>query len=399
LTCAHDTYGLRLGGADYLAPRQVLSGPESSGLVGASLRSFGSPTGKVFVVADRVVAGRGLTERLLAGLREADLHPVVFSDISGEPTTEELSQAVRLARQEAAVAVVGIGGGSSMDAAKLVALLLTNKGEVDDWIGAVIPSRPVAPLALVPTTVGTGSEVTRIAMVTKGDRKQITSCAQFVPLVVALDSDMVASLPASVVASTGMDALAHALESLLSTNRNALTVAAATKAASLVLDNIELATESDGYEARTNMLLGAYFAGLALNAGVVLGHSLAYVIARRAHLPHGTTCALALPYCLAYDRNADPVVVEQVARVATQGESGEMWEAVSTIDALVERLGLPRSLAEVAIDIQNVESMAEECIRDYPRPNNPVPLDSNGITQLIRAMHYGDLSSAFGRTA
>ncbi|MFF0366436.1 iron-containing alcohol dehydrogenase family protein [Micromonospora sp. NPDC005087] len=384
-----------LGGADFLAPRQVLTGAGCAAGVGAALREWGAEQGRVLVVADRVVADAGLLASLTAGLTEAGLEPVLCAEIAGEPDADLVRRVTETGTSADANAVVGIGGGSAMDVAKLVALLLTNGGDVADQLGLVVPRRPVAPLALVPTTVGTGAEATRIAMVSVAGHKRISSCRQYVPLVAALDPALVSALPAAVVASTGMDALAHALESMLSSNRNALTVTVATRAADLVLANIERATDPDGYEARGRMMLGAYLAGLALNAGVVLGHSLAYVIAGRTALPHGTTCALALPYCLAYNRSADPALLSRVAAAATRGASTDLADAVTAIDALAGRLGLPRSLAAVHIDAAAVPAMAAECVKDYPRPTNPVPLDEERLTRLIGAMHRGDALGAY----
>ncbi len=210
--------------AEVLAPRQLLTGPGSSHAIGAALRTWGVPVGVVLVVADRVVAAAGLIDSVLEGLNEAGFRTVVQAEVAGEPTSEVVDRAAAVARTHEVVAVVGVGGGSAMDAAKMAALLCTNDGTTADWLGSVTPSQSVAPLALVPTTTGTGSEATRISMVTVDGVKRVVSCPQLVPLVAALDDDLVADLPAAVVASTGMDALAHAVESMLSTNRSTYTL-------------------------------------------------------------------------------------------------------------------------------------------------------------------------------
>lgn len=397
---------------EFLAPRQTLLGRGCVSQVGSALAVHATAqparTRCAVVIADRVVAQTGLLNRLESGLREAGLRPVVFSDIAGEPTAEVVDAAIAVATDAGAGVVVGIGGGSAMDSAKLVALLLANASQDQDgrepdvrgWTGQVPRHAPVAPLALVPTTTGTGAEATRIAMVTVDGAKRIVSGPQLVPLVAALDSTLVASLPGPVVASTGMDAIAHAAESMMSTTRSVLSVAAAEQALRILLDALPVAVADSGHAgAREAALWGSHLAGLALNAGVVLGHSLAYCIAQHRPLPHGTTCALSLPYCLAYNAYADgqgaPRAHARLARLLTQGRSERLRDASEAVLALVERLGLPTTLAQVGMSGEEAGSMAGLCVRDYPRPNNPVPFDEERLHRLCLAMHAGDIQAAW----
>jgi alcohol dehydrogenase class IV len=286
-----------------------------------------------------------------------------------------------------------------MDTAKLAALLAMNGGQIHDWLGVVAPPQPVVPIALVPTTTGTGSEATRIAMLTIEGRKRIVSCAQFLPIVAALDPELVADLPGAVVASTGMDALAHALESMLSENRTFLTVALGTRAVELLLEHLESAVLRRDAVARGHLLYAAYLAGMSLNAGVVVGHSLGYVIARRARLPHGTACGLVLPYCLAYDQAVDRLVAEHIARLMTRGTSAELRAAAVAIDHLLRRLGFAESLAAVSIDLADLDAVAAEAVLEYPRPNNPEPLVNVRLRSLLEYMHRGDLLGAWAAMA
>lgn len=386
--------GLLAAPGEFLAPRQVLQGPGSSQRVGPALRAWGIPAGQAVVVADKVVAGTGLLTALYDGLREAQLEPVEYAEVTGEPYDGLATEAADLAREPGVTAVVGVGGGSAMDLAKVVALLATNDGTVHDWVGAVEPPRPVAPLALIPTTTGTGSEATRISMITIGGAKKVVSCRQFLPVVAALDPDLVAGLPGPVVAATGMDALCHAIESLLSTSRTVLSATVATEAVEILTRYLPKAVEGDRH-ARGAVLHAAHLAGLALNAGVVLGHSIAYVIARRAPLPHGTTCAIALPYCLAYSQTTDPGVTAHVARLLTGGRSDDLAEAAAEVNAFAGRLGQPGSLAAAAIPVEALDAMATECVRDYPRPNSPVPLAPARVRVLLGHMHGGDVAGAW----
>ncbi len=377
--------------AEFLAPARLLTGAGASASVGAALRAGGIDRGSVYVVCDAVVAERGLARGLVEGLGEAGFDPTLFPGITGEPDEAVVEQAIDEARRLEPVAVVGIGGGSALDVAKLVALLVRNARGLAELGGVIVPEVPVAPLALVPTTVGTGAEATRIAMVSVGGRKQISSCVQFMPAVAALDTELVEELPGPVVASTGMDALAHALESSLSTNRTRLTGVMGAEAVEVILGSIEDAVAGDR-KARGRLLYAAYVAGLALNAGVVLGHSLGYVLARRAHLAHGVSCALALPWCLAYNARAADEATRSIALQVTGGRSDDLQVAAAGIGALAGRLGLPRTLADVGIDAADVAAMAEETVSLYPRPNNPEPLTEERVRLLLEHMASGDLA-------
>lgn len=379
----------------FLAPRQVLSGRGASSRVADALRMWGIPAGPVLVVADRVVSDAGLLDALLASLGAAGWDAVVFDEVSGEPTAELVLRAAAMAREAGATAVVGVGGGSAMDSAKVAALLATNSGSPSDWLGVIEPPRPLPPLVLIPTTTGTGAETTRIAMITVAGAKRVVSCAQFVPLVAVLDEKLVDKLPATVVASTGMDALAHAVESMLSTNRSTYTLAMGTRAAELLVANLATAVLDGNPIARGRTMYASHLAGLALNAGVVVGHSLAYVVAKYAPMPHGTSCALALPFCLAYNRGITGPLSEHIAQTVTGNDSSELQVAAERISQLTERVGLPTSLDQVGILAEGLLAMAAETIQDYPRPNNPAAMDHERLHQLLSAMHAGNVSAAW----
>ncbi|MGC2168239.1 MAG: iron-containing alcohol dehydrogenase [Acidimicrobiales bacterium] len=369
-------------------------GPGVSAEVGRFLRSNCIGVGRVFVVADRAVADAGLLSTMLAGLIDLGFRVEVFDDIEGEPDEAVTDRAAERAKAgEGAVAIVGFGGGSALDVAKLVALLSRNEGHVRNWLGIVEPASAVAPLVLIPTTSGTGAEATRIAMVTVDDKKRAVSCAQFLPLLAVLDESLVAALPAEVVATTGMDAVAHGVESMLSTNRSIFTVALATEAVQILMSELEGAVLREDVKARGRLLYAAHLSGLALNAGVVMGHSVAYVIARHAPVSHGTSCALALPYCLAYNQGIDDALAGHIARTLTDGARSSLQAGAEAVDSLTDRIGLPRSLAAVGIAESELDQMVDEIVADYPRPNNPVSLEATALRELLSYMHKGDVTT------
>lgn len=384
---------------EFLAPSIVAAGRGSSRRAPAVLADhLGIGEGCVLVAVDDIVARAGLTRPLVEALEGAGYEVAIEGGFGSEPTAEVVDAVAKRARGVDAVAVIGIGGGSVLDASKIIALLVRNAGGAADWIGAVTPPNGVAPLLLIPTTSGTGSEATRIAMVTVDGAKRASASPLYIPRAVILDPDLVASLPSSVVASTGMDALAHAVEALMSSQRSPLTAHHALRAIEILVADLESAAAGDP-DARARCLWASHLAGQALNAGVVVGHSLAYCLAYERPMPHGTSCALALPYCLAYNSGLDASIAASISLALTAGRTTELREAARDVFELAERLGLPVTLEQAEIPIDTERAIAERCVAEYPRPTNPVPLEVDALETLVRAMRAGDLDAAFGSLA
>lgn len=384
--------------ADFLAPRVTRAGIGAAGSIGGWFCDvLPAPTGQVLVAVDSAVADSDSFRAVLASLEGTGLVPVLVSDFGPELTAEQVDRAAVQVRSDAVVGVVGVGGGSVLDAAKMLALLAVNEGGCADWLGAVDPPSRL-PLALVPTTIGTGAEATRIAMVTAGGEKRHVASPKLVPDLAVLDPAFAVSLPPFVKGSTGMDALAHAVESLLSSTSTPLTEAHAYEAIRVITTDLPAAY--DGDEAATGRVLyGAYHGGLALNAGAVLGHSLAYAINHERPLPHGTTCAIALPYCVAYNQNLDADRAKRIALALTAGASDRVRDAAERVVALAARVGQPTDLDQAGIPAGREEAMAARTVDLYPRPTNPEPMDRPRVHQLIGAMRGGDLTQAFAVTA
>lgn len=352
----------------------------------------------MLVAADDAVVNFGLAENLLRSLEDGGFRVVLRTGFGSEPTAEIVDAAAEEARAAKAAAIIGIGGGSVLDSSKILSLLMWNEGTSADWLGVVEPPNGVAPLVLIPTTCGTGAEATRIAMVTVDGAKRASSCTRYVPQAAIIDPDLVASLPRGVVASTGMDALAHAIESLMATSASPLSAHHAIGAIEMLMPNLDKAADGD-QDALARCLWGSHLAGQALNAGVVMGHSLAYCLSYENPMPHGTSCALALPYCIAYNQNLDPELASALARAITGGKSEDLHTAAQEILDLSKRLGLPTTLDEANIPEHTEASIAQRCVREYPRPTNPEPLEEESLERLVVAMRTGDLAAAFEATA
>jgi alcohol dehydrogenase class IV len=380
--------------AEFVFPGRLVNVAGASALVGEMLLDASAPPGEVLVVADRVVHEQGLTTALLEGLAAAGYQPRLFAEIAGEPDLAMVERAVAAADPTGTVAVVGVGGGSALDTAKLAAYLGANGGPLSRLSGPV-PSLPGFPLlAMVPTTVGTGAEATRVAMVHVAGAKRAVLCRQFVPAIAVLDPDLVAGLPAPVVAATALDALSHAVESMLSTTSNTLTWTFSGEAARRVFARLPAAFAGDT-SARGDLLYASFLAGVSLNAGVVLGHSLSYVLAARHDLPHGVGCALALPYCLAYNQQVDPQRASELAGSALGAPGATLRDLAEAAQALSLEVGIRAEHVGVDFGVEEAAALAERVVTDYPRPTNPVPLERARLTTLLTHLRAGDLPGAW----
>jgi alcohol dehydrogenase class IV len=325
----------------------------------------------VLVVTDRGLMNLGLVAPALASLGEsAEL--VVFDAVEADPSRASVMAAV--AAGQGVTGVVGIGGGSPMDVAKLAALLLGSGEDLDGAWGVGNARGPRLPLALVPTTAGTGSEVTPVAIVTvEGDEKRGVVSPLLLPDLALLDPDLTLGLPAPITAATGIDAMVHAIEAYTSrsSNANPVSRALATEALRLLGANIEAAV-ADGTNraARSAMLLGSMLAGQAFaNAPVAAVHALAYPIGGIYHVPHGLSNALVLPHVMRFNAPAAAVDYALLAPLVFPDlDTGEGAQGVAAAFAdrmadLAGRLGLERRLREVGVGRDDLGRCAAEAMK------------------------------------
>lgn len=373
----------------FRSPSRVWFGAGAAGRISDCVQELGLGPGRVLLVTDAIVERLGLARDVAAGLGGAGFETDRFSEIPGEPSVEVADAAAAFARRVSPALVVGVGGGSVMDVAKLSAALVRNPGSVRDYTHVVGRrfTAPAVPIVLVPTTAGTGAEASQNAVVTTGARKAFAnSHPQLLAAGVILDPLLTHSLPPAVTAHTGLDALSHCIEGMLSTNATALTDSSATQGIRLIVRALPRAYAAGGdAEARAQMLLAAYMGGLTLNAGMVLGHSIAYTVANRLHLPHGLSCALALPYTMAYNRRAAGERLRAVAEAA--GLDG--GDPVRRVQALCQDVGIPEAVRTLGLARDRLPELVAECLEQYPRPNNPRPLDRDALLSLYRAMWEG----------
>ncbi|MDT3444691.1 iron-containing alcohol dehydrogenase [Pseudofrankia sp. BMG5.37] len=380
--------------SEFLFPGQLTRYAGASGDVGDLLCARGVPTGAICVVADSIVHANGLNADLLEGLAKAGYEPQVFADVIGEPDVDVVTRAAVAAAATNPVAFVGIGGGSALDTVKLVAYSVASGTPLRDLKGPAPLVPGLGPLVMVPTTVGTGAEATRVAMFAVDGAKRAVLSRQFVPELAVLDDALVQRLPAPVVAATALDALAHSVESMMSSTSNELTWFFSGEAARRIFAALPAGHKGDP-KARSELLYASFLAGVSLNAGVVLGHSLSYVLAARHHLPHGVGCAIALPYCLAYNQTMSARDGKSLAESVLGQSDATLRDVAEAVRALTELVDLPTDLDAYGTAAEEIPFLAQSVVRDYPRPTNPVPLESVRLGVLLEHLRTGDLRGAW----
>jgi len=373
----------------FVGPSRLLAGQGSSDGCAAELRAIGvlPAHGAALLIADSAVLELELHRAVADSLGGAGYGVVVAPGVGAEPTPETV-RALLPADPAGIASVVAVGGGSALDAAKLVSLALANSLDLTAGLAPTADIAPGPPIVAVPTTAGTGAEATAVAMLWHEKTKRMFVHPNLVPRIVLIDPELLLRLPPAVTASGGFDAIGHAAESLLSTFRTPVTISAAREALSLLSKSLPAAFEHGDLESRYGTALGAYQAGLALNASVVLGHSLAYAIASRTGLPHGATVAMALPYCLAHARRACQDQIADMAQIVCGEPDPELF--IRWIVEQSRRMGIPTSLADLGVPYDALPAMAADCVDRYPRPNHPVAIDHSGVLALLERLYSGE---------
>jgi len=353
---------------EFQTPRSTLVGSGTSGRLGELARQLRCQT--IFLVTDKGVEQAGLLKPALASLAAAGIAVTVYSNVQADPPAAIVMAAVAAAVSAQADGVIGLGGGSSLDVAKLVALLAPGHETLEQVYGVGAAKGPRLPLILVPTTAGTGSEVTAISIVTTGEgQKKGVVTPVIIPDWAVLDADLTLGLPPHVTAATGVDAMVHAIEAFTSKRlKNPLSDVLAREALALLGANIhEVCRNGSNRVARENMLLGAMLAGMAFaNSPVAAVHALAYPIGARFHVPHGLSNSLVLPAVLRFNAEAAPELYAQLADILVPGVGGTTSEKTTALvrylAALPAELGLPTRLADVGIVEADLPSLAEDAM-------------------------------------
>ena len=345
----------------------------SRGAVGDELtaRAAALECRRPMIITDAGVIKAGLLSNTLSMFARASVETVVFSEVVADPSDAVILQAVDQARRARADLVIGFGGGSSMDAAKLVALLAGSDERLETIYGVGMVKGKRLPLFLIPTTSGTGSEVTPIAIVTTGtgEKKGVVS-ATLLPDVAILDATLTVGLPSHVTAATGIDAMVHATEAYTSKRlKNPISDCLAREAMRLLSQNIhQVCRQGEDLTARENMLIGACLAGMAFaNAPVAAVHALAYPVGARFHVPHGLSNALVLAPVLRFNIPLACAQYAELGRIIGAPPEADNAEAadwfVATLGRLASELGLETRLSQLGIAAKNLPDLAADAMK------------------------------------
>ena len=323
---------------------------------------------KVLVVTDPGIVQAGLLEPLKHSLQAANILFAFFDGVEPDPRLEVVRQCAEMGRKEGVEALIGYGGGSSLDIAKVAAVLLTNAGDLAQIFGIDLIPHPGLPVILIPTTAGTGSEVTPIAILsdTREKLKKGIVSPYLFPEVALLDPQLTVGLPPLVTAFTGLDALIHAIEAYTSVNAFDLTDHLAFRAMELLYDNIRTAyARGEDLEARSRMLEGSLLAGIAFaNAGVTAVHAFAYPLGGEFHVAHGLANSVMLPHVMRFN------LLGNLPKFAAIGsalgldtehltDKEAALEALEAVEDLMEDLTIPRRLRDLNIPQEAIPSLAE----------------------------------------
>ena len=371
-------------------PTDVHFGPGSSASLPDHVRALGAQ--RVFVVTDPGVRAAGILDRIASTLREAQLDVEVYDEVTADSGSTLIAAGVASLKASGATVVVGLGGGSALDTAKAVAALATNPGSPLDYVGLhKLTARPL-PVIAIPTTAGTGSEVSLWSVFTDDERslKVAIGGVLLYPAVALCDPELTVGLPPSLTASTGMDALAHAVECY--TNRACQPISGALARGAIELIGrhlVDAVRDGADRDARYGMLLASTMAGMAMNpTRLGLAHALAMPLGSwDLKIPHSLAIAVTLPIVMRFNCCAAPDRFAAVARAL--GEPGGPDEArdaalaAAAVARLADAIGIPRSLSTFGLTMRHVPSVVEEAMKSGNVAVNPRKTSREELAQIL----------------
>jgi len=372
---------------------RIVMGPGAIGQIAQEVHEMRAE--KVLFVTDKRIIEAGLIKLAHDVLEKSEINYAIFDGVESDPRYEIVAGCVDIIRSEKVDLVIGFGGGSPIDIAKSSAIMATNDGPISEYFGIDLIPKPGLPTIMVPTTAGTGSEVTPIAILSDEEeklKKGIVSPYLF-PSVAILDPELTLGLPPNITASTGMDALIHAIEAYTSVNATDMTDILAFRAMELLYHNIRTAyANGNNLEARSKMLEGSLLAGMAFaNAGVTAVHAFAYPIGAEFHIPHGVANTLMLPHVMRFNLLGNlPKFAEISEAFDLSTESFDELRAaemfVDAIERLAEDLRVSQHLAEFGVKEGDIPRLAEGAMKvTRLLANNPRIMTLEDAKEIYRA--------------
>jgi alcohol dehydrogenase class IV len=331
----------------------------------------------------------GIAERVAGLLASGGVEAVPFTGVESDPSSSTIDRGAALAKQERCDLVIGLGGGSPMDAARAIAALVGLGGSVLDYVRGKAIDRPGLPLINIAATAGTASEITPVAVVLDEERKikiGLRSPHWFARVAIT-DPELTTTMPPALTADTGLDALTHAAESYLSTGATPATEALALRAIELVGGHLPAAV-ADGANrpAREGMAMASMIAGMAFaNSGLGLVHGLVHPVGARYRVPHGNCCGRLLPHVMRYNAAAVPERVAAVGCALTGERISDPEQAAAAVERLLREVGVPSGLSDLAIPASEVASLARDTLLAGAVRTNPRPVTEREALAVLQA--------------
>jgi alcohol dehydrogenase class IV len=379
---------------EFIMPSHMVVGSQALEQVGALCQKRGWK--KALIVSDKIMASLGLVAKVEALLKESGIGSAAYTGVNTEPVVEYVQEGLNLYRAEGCDFVVSIGGGSPIDTAKAIAVLVTNPGSIEQYKGIGKITTPGVPMVAIPTTAGTGSEATIYTVITdqKTDVKMLIGSPYLMPTIAVVDPMLTVSSPPGVTAATGVDALVHAIEAYVSVKRQPMTDIFCLSAIELISQNIRQAwSNGNNIEAREKMMLGALQAGIAFsNSSVALVHGMSRPIGAHFHIAHGVSNAALLAAVTEFSLIGDPVRYAHVAKAMGEPVEGLSMMAaadrsVTAIRRLVKDIKIP-SLRQLGVErerlLELAPSMADAAIDSGSPANNPRKPTRQEIIELYQ---------------
>lgn len=350
---------------------------------------------KVFVASDPDLVKLNITSKVTSLLDQANIEYVLYSNIQANPTIENVQSGVKAFKEANADCIVAIGGGSSMDTAKAIGIINTNPefSDVRSLEGVAPTKNPCTPILAVPTTAGTAAEVTINYVITDPENKRKFVCVDVhdIPVVAFVDPEMMSSMPASLSAATGMDALTHAIEGYITAGAWELSDMFHIKAIRLIAKNLRAAVNND-HKAREAMALAQYIAGMGFsNVGLGVDHSMAHTLSAYYNMPHGKACATLLPTVMEYNASATGEKYRDIAdafgveNAYTMDLDQARKAAIDAVRKLGEDVGINMSLKDV-VPMEDIDALSADALKDACTPGNPRPVSVEDIKEMFLSL-------------
>lgn len=390
---------------EFKMPARVKFGEGISKQIGQVLRDMGY--NKVFVATDKGIVAAGIIAQIEEGLKAGNFDYQVYDELIPDPTIEVVDEAADILRKSGADVVLAVGGGSPIDTAKAMCLLQTHEGSIREYLfgGTKTVTKPIMPLICIPTTAGTGSEMTAASVITNNQNKTKVSVTHenLIPKYALIDPILQLGCPPFITGTTGMDALTHAIEAYISNRANPISEAMSLQAIRMIGKNIRTAVGSGStVEARSNMAVASTIAGVAfMNGGLGVVHGIGQTLGAMVHVPHGVAMTLLLPYCMERSVVGNFEKFKEIAIALGKNVEGmdlrdAAFAAVDAVFEMAEDLRVPMRLSELdpakrhcseKIEKDIFEAVADDVMNYRLLADTPVKITKADVLEILEAAY------------